>query len=167
LHEKRIGRDSQGDAILQVTLTKDDILASAETKETFDCTNEQFFKVIADYEKYPEFLSEVKQCKIMKTDGSRKLIEFHVSVIKSFSYRMWITEEPNRRIHWTLESGDLFKTSTGSWDLTDKNGKTEAVYKVEATFKIFVPGPMAKALVSVNLPNMMNAYRKRVKELYG
>lgn len=142
-------------------------MASAETKETFPCTNDQFFKIISDYEKYSDFLTEVKQCKVIKTDGNRKLVEFHVAVIKSFTYRMWITEEPNKRIHWTLDSGDLFKTSTGSWDLSEKNGKTEARYAVEATFKIFVPGPMAKALVSVNLPNMMSAYKKRVAELYG
>jgi coenzyme Q-binding protein COQ10 len=142
-------------------------LASAETKETFPCTIEQFYKILVDYEKYSEFLTEVKQCKILKAEGNRKLVEFHVSVIKSFMYRLWISEEPNKRIHWELESGDLFKTSVGSWDLTDQGGKTEARYFVDATFKIFVPGPMAKALVSVNLPNMMNAYQKRVKELYG
>jgi coenzyme Q-binding protein COQ10 len=142
-------------------------VASAETKETFPCSQDQFFKLAADYEKYPEFLNEVKECKVLKTEGNRKLVEFSVSVIKSFKYKMWITEEPPSRIHWTLDSGDLFKTSTGSWDLTVKNGKTEALYKVEATFKIFVPGPMAKALVSVNLPNMMSAYKKRVQELYG
>jgi hypothetical protein len=51
--------------------------------------------------------------------------------------------------------------------LKEKDGKTEAVYAIDATFKVFVPSPIAKALVNVNLPNMMNAYRKRVKEFYG
>lgn len=142
-------------------------MAAAETKETFPCTPEQFFKIIADFEKYPEILSEVKECKVIRAEGNRKLVEFNVSVIKTFTYRMWITEEAPHRMHWTFESGDIFKTSTGSWDLAGKGGKTEATYKVEATFKVFVPGMVAKALVSVNLPNMMSAYQKRVKELYG
>ena len=142
-------------------------MAAAETKAVFPCTPEQFYKLVADYEKYPEFLSEVKQCKVLKTDGNRKLVEFHVSVIKTFSYRIWITEEPNKHIHWVLDSGDLFKTSIGSWDISDKNGQTEALYKVDATFKMFVPGPVAKALVNVNLPNMISAYQKRAKEMYG
>lgn len=90
-----------------------------------------------------------------------------MSVIKTFAYRLLITEEQNKRISWVLDSGDLFKTSTGSWDLSDQGGKTEATYKVDATFKMFVPGPVAKALVNVNLPNMMNAYKKRVTEVYG
>lgn len=142
-------------------------MASAETTESFACSPEQFYKLVSDYEKYPQFLSEVKDCKVLKTDGAKKLVEFHVSVIKTFSYKLWISEETNKRVHWTLDSGDLFKTSTGSWDIREKGGGCEVTYKVDATFKIFVPGPVAKALVSVNLPNMMGAYKKRIKELYG
>lgn len=142
-------------------------MAAASTVETFPCTPEQFFAIISDYEKYPEFLSEVKQCKVIKTDGAKKLVEFQVNVIKTFSYRMWMTEEAGKRISWTLEGGDLFKTSSGSWDLSDVGGKTQAKYAVDATFKVFVPGPVAKALVNVNLPNMMKAYQNRVKAKYG
>jgi ribosome-associated toxin RatA of RatAB toxin-antitoxin module len=142
-------------------------MAAASTTEIFPCTNEQFFNIIADYEKYPEFLSEVKKCKVLKTEGNKKLVEFHVSVIKTFSYRMWMTETAPRSITWTLDGGDLFKTSSGSWKLQDLNGKTKAEYAVDATFKVFVPGPVAKALVNVNLPNMMKAYQERVKSKYG
>jgi ribosome-associated toxin RatA of RatAB toxin-antitoxin module len=142
-------------------------MASAETTETFPCTVDQFFSVAADYEKYPQFLSEVKNVKILETKDNKKLVEFHVSVVKTFSYRLWITEEAPKRISWTLDSGDIFKTSKGSWDLKDVGGQTQAHYAVDATFKVFVPGPIAKALVNVNLPNMMRAYRERVKSQFG
>lgn len=142
-------------------------MAAAETSESFACSNEQFFNIISDYEKYPEFLSEVKNCKVIESKGNKRLVEFQVSVVKTFVYRLWITEEKPRRISWTLDSGDIFKTSTGSWDLSEKAGQTEARYAVDATFKIFVPGPVAKALVKTNLPNMMRAYQNRVKKIYG
>lgn len=142
-------------------------MASAETTHVFNCTIDEFFKLIEDFESYPQFLSEVKQCKVLKTEGNAKLVEFHVSVIKSITYRLWITLEKPHKMHWKLESGDMFKTSDGGWDLTEKNGQTHARYWVDATFKIFVPGPIAKGLVSVNLPNMMAAYTQRVKEVYG
>lgn len=142
-------------------------MAAASTVETFPCTTEQFFSIVSDYEKYPEFLTEVKGCKIIETKGSKKLVEFEVSVIKTFKYRLWITEEANKRVSWTLDSGDIFKTSVGSWDLEDVGGKTKAKYAVDATFKVFVPGMVAKALVNVNLPNMMRAYHERVKKKYG
>ncbi len=142
-------------------------MAAAETTEVFPCTVEQFFAIASDYEKYPEFLSEVKSCKIIESKPSKKLVEFQVSVVKTITYRLWITEEAPKRIAWTFDSGDVFKTSTGSWDLSDAGGKTKARYAVDATFKIFVPGPIAKALVNVNLPNMVKAYRARVKAKYG
>lgn len=142
-------------------------MAKASTTEIFKCTPEQFYKIIADYEKYPEFLAEVKQCKVVKKDGGKKLVEFSVSLIKNFKYQMWMTETPSKAITWEFASGDIFKTSVGSWKLEDEAGNCRATYSVEATFTMFVPGPIAKALVSVNLPNMMSAYQKRVSQLYG
>ena len=142
-------------------------MAAASTTEIFPCTPDQFFAIVSDYEKYPEFLSEVKSCKVLKSEGERKLVEFSVSVIKSFTYRLWMSEVAGKKISWVLDSGDLFKTSSGSWTLEDLGGKTKAKYEVDATFKVFVPGPVAKALVNVNLPNMMKSYQERVKSKYG
>lgn len=140
---------------------------SASTSEVFNCKISEFYHIITDYERYPEFLSEVKKCQVITVDGARKLVEFQVFMIKSFSYRLWITESENQGISWALDSGDLFKVSNGFWRLEEEAGKTRATYSVEAKFKVFVPGPIAKALVNVNLPNMMSSYRQRVAELYG
>lgn len=142
-------------------------MAEAKKAELFNCTTEEFYQLISDYEKYPEFLSEVKGAKVLKTEANKKLVEFNVSMIKDFSYKLWLTEEPNKKISWVFDSGDIFKLSNGHWILEDEAGKTRADYWVEAKFNLFVPGPIAKALVSVNLPNMMAAYHKRIKEIYG
>lgn len=142
-------------------------MAKASTTEVFNCTPEQFFSIISDYEKYHEFLTEVKKCRVLKTEGSKKLVEYNVTVIKSFKYNLWMTEAAPGSISWDFASGDIFKTSVGSWKLENEAGKTKATYTVEATFGMFVPSPIANALVSVNLPNMMNSYHKRVKQLYG
>jgi len=142
-------------------------MAKATHTELFKCTPAQFFKIISDYEKYSEFLSEVKSCKVLKTEGSRKLVEYQIAVIKTFKYTLWMTEAEPKSINWEFASGDVFKTSTGYWKLEEEAGKCRATYHIEATFGMFVPGPVANALVSVNLPNMMSAYQKRVSQLYG
>ena len=142
-------------------------MASASTTERFDCTPEQLYAVIRDFARYPEFLSEVKTCEVVEQRGLQSVVEFSVSLIKNFRYRILVTESAPNHLEWTFESGDVFKTNDGSWHLESVGGQTEAKYAVDATFKLFVPGPVAKALVSVNLPNMMKAYRARVKELYG
>lgn len=143
-------------------------MASAKTQEIFHCSPAQFYQIISDYEKYPEFLPEVKKCSILKSEtGGRKLVEFQVSLIKSFKYQLWMTETENKSITWTFDSGEVFKTSTGSWVLNEDAKGVKVDYAVEATFSLFVPGPIAKALVSVNLPMMMKNYHDRVQKLYG
>ena len=142
-------------------------MAAANTSEIFFCTPEQFFSIITDYEKYPTFLPEVKACKVVRSEGNKKLVEFQVSVIKTFTYRLWLTEDKPKRLSWEFESGEIFKTNSGSWELADLDGKTQVKYSVEATFKVFLPGPVAKGLVNVNLPNMMKAYHGQVKARYG
>lgn len=142
-------------------------MPGAQAVETFNCTPAEFFKIASDYERYPEFLSEVKSCRVLKSDGARKLVEYKVSVIKSFTYELWMSEKANEEISWELAGGDVFKTSSGSWKLSPEGDRTRASYAVEATFSLFVPGPIAKTLLSVNLPSMMAAYHKRVRELYG
>ena len=142
-------------------------MASAQTTEVFNCTPAQFYKIVSDYEKYPDFLQEVKECKVLKSEGQRKLVEYTVTVVKNFKYSLWMTETENQEVKWEFAGGDIFKSSSGSWKLQEEGGKCRATYNVEATFNMFVPGPIAKALVSVNLPNMISAYHKRVAELYG
>jgi coenzyme Q-binding protein COQ10 len=142
-------------------------MAKANTTELFNCTPEQFFSIISDYSKYPEFLSEVKSCKVIKTEGTKKLVEYKVQLIKSFTYTLWMTEDPNNKIVWEFAGGDIFKTMKGFWTLKEEAGKTRASYEVDATFGIFVPSPVANAAVSVNLPNMISSYHKRIKTLFG
>ena len=142
-------------------------MASAQTSEVFNCTPAQFYQIVSDYSKYPQFLQEVKDCKVIKVEGNRKLVEYTVSVVKSFKYSLWMTEAENQEITWEFAGGDVFKTSNGYWKVQEEGGKCRAQYFVDATFNMFVPGPIAKALVSVNLPNMISAYHKRVAELYG
>ncbi|MBC7742099.1 MAG: SRPBCC family protein [Bdellovibrionaceae bacterium] len=142
-------------------------MASAHATEVFNCSREDFFKIVSDYEKYSEFLPEVKSVKVTKKSGNTKEMEYSVSLIKTFKYKLKVTEKLNESVDFVFTEGDVFKTMKGGWKLKDKNGKCQVEYDVDATFGLFVPGVMAKTLVSVNLPLMMANFKKRVKEVYG
>lgn len=142
-------------------------MASASTSEVFNCTPTEFFKIVTDYPNYPQFLSEVKECKVLKTDGNKKLVEYSVSLIKNFKYSLWMTENEPNLVSWEFAGGDIFKTMRGSWKMEDQAGKCKATYTVEATFGLLVPGFVTKGLLDVNLPNMVSAYHKRIKTVYG
>ncbi|MGE3975798.1 MAG: type II toxin-antitoxin system RatA family toxin, partial [Bdellovibrionales bacterium] len=119
-------------------------MANAAVSDVFNCSVPEFYKIISDYEKYPQFLSEVKECHVLESQGNRKLVEFHVSMIKTFKYSLWITETEPNQIQWVFAKGDIFKQLDGGWKLADEAGRTRAEYAIEAKMCLFVPGPIAK-----------------------
>ncbi|MCM2352312.1 MAG: SRPBCC family protein [Pseudobdellovibrio sp.] len=143
-------------------------MATAQTSEVFNCTPEEFFKIVSDFEKYPEFLPEVKSVKITKNDGNVKEMEYSVSLVKTFKYKLQSTENSPSKVDFHFIGGDVFKTMKGSWQIAPEGAdKCKVNYSVEATFGMLVPGPMANTLVSVNLPIMINNFKKRIKTVYG
>ena len=141
-------------------------MAAAQHTEVFQCSADQFFKIVSDYESYPLFLADVKACKVIKTDGTVKWVDYTVNVIKTMTYRLKTTETAPTKVSWTFDSGDIFKSMTGSWTIEPLGEKAcRCTYQVDGTFKMFVPGPIAKTLLTVNLPAMMAAYHKRIREV--
>jgi coenzyme Q-binding protein COQ10 len=143
-------------------------MAEASHVEEFNCTPEEFFNILKDYEKYPQFLKEVKSCRILEDRGNEKIVEYKVSVIKDVMYLNKQLEMPPNEIRWKFMKGEVFKSMEGSWKLeATADNRTRATYWVSAEFGLFVPSMITKTLLSVNLPAMMQAHHRRVKELYG
>ena len=143
-------------------------MAEVKTTETFNCSVKSFFDIIMDYESYPEFIHEIQSCKILKKDGSSQLVEFGISIIKDFSYQLWVNSEVSEsetKVLWELASGNLFKRHTGHWLLSPKAGKTFAEYYLNIEFTLFIPKMVTTNLIKINLPNMMSSFKKRVDEL--
>jgi coenzyme Q-binding protein COQ10 len=143
-------------------------MASAQTTEVFNCTPKEFYDLVSDFEKYPEFLNEVKKVKILKKTGTTLEMEYTVSVLKTFSYKLTaeLKEPSSVKFHYT--SGDVFKSMNGSWDIKPEGkDKCKVHYNVEANFGLLVPGAVAKTLVSVNLPMMIVSFKNRIKKVYG
>ncbi len=142
-------------------------MAKTTHTEVFNCSLQQFYDLVSDYEKYPEFINEVKSVEIVKTEGNTKHVQYEVSVIKTISYTLETTENPPNEIHWSFTKGDLFKKMSGSWILSEEAGKCRAEYTIDAEFGVFVPGPITRTVQTVNLRSMMSAFHKRIQEVYG
>lgn len=136
---------------------------------TVDVTPEQFYSVITDYEKYPEFVSTVKDCKITKRSDHTAEVYFEIDLFKSVKYTLKMTEVPQKKLTWEFLEGDFFKVNSGFWKLSPaKGGKaTKAEYSVEVDFALFVPKMITKKLVSVSLPKNMEEFKDRAESLYA
>lgn len=141
-------------------------MAHAEKTQVFNVSIDKIFKVLTNFEGYPDFMDGVNGVKVLETNGNTVKAEYSLNIIKKFSYVMDHTVEEPNKISWSFVSGDLFKKSDGSWTLKDLgDGTTEVTYSVDIDFKVMVPGMVSKKLVSSNLPSMLKSVENKAKEL--
>ncbi len=141
-------------------------MALANRTEIMDIDINKLYDVIIDYAKYPDFVDGVDSIEILEADENGARVKYSINLIKQFSYIIKLTHQRPNKVTWTLESGDIFKSNVGGWDLKDLgDGKVEVTYSLEIDFKIFAPKMIVNKLVSSNLPQMMKAYYNRVKAL--
>ena len=125
---------------------------------------EKVFAVIKDYERYPEFLPEVKSTRISNRQGDEVDVQYEVDVLKKIRYTLRLKEEPPSRISWTFVEGELMRDNRGHWLLEDLGGgKTRATYNIEIKLGPLVPKSIVNVLVDSSLPKMLEAFKKRAE----
>ena len=128
---------------------------------------EQFAQVISDYERYPEFLSEMEAVKVLERNGDAADVEFTLNLIKRIRYVLRLTTRGNTGLDWTLVEG-MFKRNEGGWTLEPLGeGKTRPQYRVEVAVGVFVPGAIVNRLVGKTLPATLEAFKERAEKLHG
>ena len=124
---------------------------------------EKVFKTITDYEKYGEFLTEVKRVTTSKRQGNQVDVHYEVDVIKTIKYTVRMKESAPNKIEWSFVDGEFMKDNKGSWTLEDQGGKTKATYSIEMKLGPLVPGSIVKALTENQLPKMLEAFKSRAE----
>jgi len=130
---------------------------------------EQFYDLVVDYERYPEFVPGIRACRV-KSGGPEKHVEYELDLpVKRIRYVLRMEEVRPRRVAWSLVSGELMKVSNGSWDLSDDRGRTRAVYSVEIQLGRLPLVPQAVVdrvsdeLTKVQLPRTLDAFKARAE----
>jgi len=125
---------------------------------------EKVFGIITDYEKYVEFLPEVKRIQISARSGNQVEVQHEVAMIKTVRYTLRLTEDKPSRVSWSLVKGELMRQNQGSWLLEAQgDGRTQATYSIEMTFGPLVPRAIVNALVETSLPKMLSAFKARAE----
>lgn len=141
-------------------------MASVQKIETYDVPIEKFYEVIVDYESYPEFVDGMENVRIIKDTAKAFEVEYELNLIKTFRYVLTHKHKKNKEVSWKLKEGDLFKKSEGSWKLKKiDDSTTEVTYSLDVEMKLFAPKMIVKKLVNVQVPNTMQAYYERAKEI--
>lgn len=141
-------------------------MAGATRSITINAPREKVFEVIADAERYPEFLPEVKKIKVSNKQGNQCDVHYEAEVVKTIKYTVRFRTDPPDKASWTFIDGDFMKDNKGSWTLEDLgNGTTKATYQIEVTLGALVPKTIVNALVDTSLPKLLENFKKRAEAL--
>lgn len=139
-------------------------MAGATRSIVIDAPMDRVFAVIADYERYPEFLPEVKKIRTSNRKGNEVDVHYVAEVVKTIQYTVRLKEEPPDKVSWSFIEGDFMKDNKGGWKLEDAgSGKTRATYTIEVTLGPLVPKSVVNALVDTQLPKLLEAFKKRAE----
>ncbi|RYZ40059.1 MAG: SRPBCC family protein [Myxococcaceae bacterium] len=139
-------------------------MAGATRTITINAPVEKVFDIITDYDRYAEFLSEVKKVSTSQRQGNTVQVHYEVDVVKTIRYTIKVTEERPKRMSWTFVNGEVMKDNKGSWTLEPEGeGKTRATYNVEMALGMLVPKAIVNGLVDNQLPKMLEAFKRRAE----
>jgi ribosome-associated toxin RatA of RatAB toxin-antitoxin module len=122
--------------------------------------------VIADFESYPEWASMIRKVTVDETgpDGRGTKVSFTLDagVLKD-EYTLAYDWSGDDRVDWHLVKGKALKSQEGSYELTDKGGSTEVVYRLSVDLNIPMLGMFKRKAEKVIMDTALKGLKKRVE----
>jgi coenzyme Q-binding protein COQ10 len=141
-------------------------MAGATRSIVINAPLEKVFDVIADYERYSEFLPEVKSIKTSNRRGNEVDAHYVAEVVKTIKYTVHLKEERPNKVSWSFVDGEFMRDNKGGWVLEDAGGgTTKATYTIEVALGPLVPKTIVNALVDTQLPKLLENFKKRAESL--
>ncbi len=145
-------------------------MPSAKVEVVVDVPPEKLWDVITDWERYPEFLPELKDVTIHRSGPDGYEISYEVSLIKRIRYKLRFAADAPRGLTWELVESNLLQKNSGAWTLRPEGpagGATRATYEVDLEVGQYVPRAILTKLITVSLPRMLAQFKERAESLGG
>ncbi len=139
-------------------------MPGASRSVVFNAPIDKCFAVISDYERYPEFLPEVRKIRTSNRRGNEVDVHYEAEVVKVIKYAVHMREEGPTRVSWTFIDGEFMRDNKGGWVLEDQgNGTTKATYNIEVAVGPLVPKTILNTLVDSQLPKLLDNFKRRIE----
>lgn len=142
-------------------------MKSAEHTIEVDVTPDQFYALIIDFERYPDFVPRQTAARVLTAEPERAhwRVAFELQVAKKLRYTLDLQGDPGRSLQWTLVEGEWMTYNVGGWTLEALDGgkRTRAYYRLDVTLGGFVPRTVTNTLVERTLPETLEAFRKEAE----
>lgn len=135
----------------------------AEQQVVIDAPLSQVYAIITDYERYPEFLPDVKDVRVQSRRDGIVLVRFELELIMRVSYTLRLVEEPPARLSWTLEEAKMLAENNGGWTLAAEGERTRATYSLEVKLRGLIPKSVSTRLLGTTLPQSLERFKARAE----
>jgi ribosome-associated toxin RatA of RatAB toxin-antitoxin module len=139
-------------------------MAKAEHDIVIDAPIDKVFDIIVDYEKYPEFLPEMRSAQVhSRTDGIA-VVSFELEIIMRLGYTLRLLEDRPTAVTWTLKAAKMMSANSGGWRLESLGpSSTKATYGLEIKLRGLIPKSVSTRLTGVTLPNTLQRFKDRAE----
>jgi ribosome-associated toxin RatA of RatAB toxin-antitoxin module len=107
-------------------------------------TPERCHAVVADVERYPEWVADVKEVHVLERDdkGRASVVSYRAGAFgRSTSYVLAYDYSEAMAISWRQRDGDLTSRLDGRYQFRDNgDGSTEVIYELEVDLRVPIPG---------------------------
>jgi len=141
-------------------------MAGATRSIEINASADVLYDVITDYERYPEFLSDMESARVIRSDGEDAQVEFTLNLIKRIQYTLDLKGQKPNRLSWSLARAKMFRHNDGSWEIEELGpDRVRATYSIDIGFFVLVPRTISNRLVGSSLPATLEAFKQRAELL--
>jgi ribosome-associated toxin RatA of RatAB toxin-antitoxin module len=134
-------------------------------------TPRQVYDVVVDFPAYPRLFPEIKEARVLSTNGPVVRVEFRAQIVLPIRYVLDLTcsgpDAAPPTISWTYVEGEIVTNSAGGWRFTPAGDGTDVEYNVSLDVKAPLPGFMLRkvtdGLVSASIPAMFTSLEREVR----
>jgi uncharacterized membrane protein len=141
----------------------------AEVRQSYSTavagTVEDCFAVLTDFEKYPQWSSVIRKCRVLERhpDGLAKRVEFILDMtIKTIRYVLEYTYDPPAGAEWRLVEGDL-KDVAGSYRFETTATGVRATCTQAVDLGFWVPGFIRSLAEAKALRDSVEEFKRAVE----
>lgn len=143
-------------------------MAGARQEISIDAPVENVFEVITDYERYCDFLPEIKRAEIISRNEDALVVCFELEIVMRLSYTLELRQEKPHSVKWTLKEAKMMSSNDGLWHLRPQDdGGTHATYEVDVCLPGLIPKSISDRLTGVTLPQTLQRFKERCEALAG
>lgn len=134
---------------------------------SINATVEQCFAVLADFERYPEWIGDLKEVAVVERDDAQRasIVEFRAAGMgrsTTYQLRYDYAGAPNR-LAWQLEKGDLQRSIDGAYLLDEEGDSTRVTYELAIDLILPIPGFVKRRAEDRIIKSALQALKERVE----